>query len=105
MRVNFRNKWDNEGTHYNQTITIDKKTAVLFNNYIEKILNEDKKEIERKREMTNAQAKREMYLKKLSFGTNYLHLTTLLYFFTFLKNEMHESTKRLKNRNTIIIVE
>jgi len=104
MKVNNQNKWGNDGTHYNQTITINQKTAVLFNNYIEKILNEDKKEIEAKRIMTNEQAKREIYLKRLSLGANYLYLTTLFYFMLFLGRHTNENIKRIKNRNTIIIV-
>ena len=110
IKISYRKKWSNDGTFYNQTITIDKKTAILFNNFMFKILNKDKEEIQRNHIITNEQIMRECYLKRLALGANYTYLTTLEYFMSFyLKNiykpsKKDKTFKRILNRNTIFFV-
>lgn len=110
MKVSYRKNWSKDGTFYNQTITIDKKTAALFNSYVEKILNKDKEEIQKNHIITNEQSMREYYLKRLAIGVNYTYLTTLDYFMSFYLKTIYEPPKkdknfeRILNRNTIIFV-
>lgn len=104
MKVSYQKHWDNNGTCYNQTITIDKTMAVKFNNYVEKIMKQDKEKTNKTHIWNNEEMQREMYLKQLALGVNYTYLTTLNYFVSFLLRETNESIKRIKRRNTIIIV-
>ena len=110
MKVSYRKNWSKDGTFYNQTITIDKKTAVLFNNFMFKILNKDREEIQKNHIITGEQIMRECYLKRLASGANYTHLTTLNYFMSFYLKTIYEPPKkdkdfeRILNRNTIIFV-
>lgn len=110
IKISYQKKWSNDGTFYNQTITIDQKTAVLFNSFVEKILDKDKEEIQKNHIITNEQAKRESYLKRLALGANYTYLTTLDYFMKFYLQTIYEPPKkdktyeRILNRNTIIFV-
>lgn len=110
IKISYRKKWSNDGTFYNQTITIDKKTAILFNNFIFKILNKDREEIQKNHIITGEQIMRECYLKRLASGANYTHLTTLDYFMKFYLQAIYKAQKkdktykRILNRNTIIFV-
>ena len=110
MKVSYRKNWSKDGTFYNQTITIDKKTAILFNNFMFKILNKDREEIQKNHIITGEQIMRECYLKRLALGANYTHLTTLEYFMSFYLKTIYKAPKkdkdfeRILNRNTIIFV-
>jgi hypothetical protein len=103
MKVSYLKHWK-DGTLYNQTITIDKVTGVKFNNYVETLWKQDKEKLNKTHVQDNAMAQRDMYLKRLALGVNYTYLTTLDYFVSFLLRETNESIKRIKRRNTIIIV-
>lgn len=107
MKVSYLKNWDKEGTFYNQTITIDKETGAKFNNFVEKVLKQDKEKTSKTHTWSNEEMQREMYLKRLALGVNYTYLTTLNYFLSFIMKEPKENVKwrRIKtNRNTIIIV-
>ena len=110
MKVSYRKNWSKDGTFYNQTITIDKKTAALFNDYVERALQRDKEEIQKNHIITNEQSMREYYLKRLAIGANYTYLTTLDHFISFYLKAIYEPPKkdkdfeRILNRNTIIFV-
>jgi hypothetical protein len=103
MKVSYLKHWK-EGTLYNQTITIDKVTGVKFNNYVETLWKQDQEKLNSTHVQDNEMAQRDMYLKRLALGVNYTYLTTLDYFVSFLLRETNESIKRIKRRNTIIIV-
>lgn len=104
MKVSYLRNWDKEGTFYNQTITIDKEMGAKFNNFVETILKQDKEKTNKTHMWSNEEMQREMYLKRLALGVNYTYLTTLDYFVSFLLKETNESIKRIKRRNTIIVV-
>lgn len=110
MKVSYLRNWDNSGTLYNQTITIDKETGVKFNNYVETLWKQDKEKLNKTHVQDNEMAQRDMYLKRLALGVNYTYLTTLDYFMKFYLHEIYEPPKkdksyeRILNRNTIIIV-
>lgn len=107
MKVSYLRNWDNSGTFYNQTITIDKETGAKFNNYVETLWKQDKEKLNNTHVQDNEMAQRDMYLKRLALGVNYTTLTTLNYFLNFIMNEPKENVKWrriITNRNTIIIV-
>ena len=106
MKVSYLRNWDKEGTFYNQTITIDKETGAKFNNYVETLWKQDQEKLNKTHTWNNEEMKRDMFLKRLALGVNYTNLTTLNYFLNFIMNEPKENVKwrRIKSRNTIIIV-
>lgn len=106
MKINYLKEWGNDGTVYNQTITIDMETAKKFNEFIRKLkLVACKKFI-----YSNEDMKILYYLEELKEGKNFTGLTELDYFMKFYLKEIYEPPKRdrdyerILNRNTIIKV-
>ena len=111
MKINYKKNYENNGTVYNQTITIDKEFAKKFNRYILDI----KYKINNKKSWSDEDLKIFCYLKMLEINTqfetlNYINLTTLDYFMKCYLTAIYEPPKRDKNferikwRNTIIKV-
>lgn len=111
MIINYRKTWGNNGTVYNQTITINKDIAEKFNRYVLDIKNQ----INNKKSWNDKDLKIFCYLKMLEINTlfetlNYINLTTLDYFIKFYLKTIYEPPKRdktferIKWRNTIIKV-
>ena len=106
MKVNYLKEWSNDGTFYNQTITIEKKYIEKFN----EIVRAKKEEASKKIILSNEDMKILYYLEELKVGKNYTKLTTLDYFMKFYLKYIYEPPKRDKNyerileRNTIINV-
>ena len=111
MKINYRKNFDNTGTVYNQTITINKELAEKFNKYISDIKNR----INYKKTWDNEDLKISCYLTMLEINTlfetlNYINLTTLNYFIKFYLKTIYNPPKkdkdfeRIKWRNTIIKV-
>lgn len=113
MKVNYRKNYSNNGTAYNQTITINKETAEKFNKYVLYIKNK----INYKKSWSNEDLKTSLYLKMLEINThfetlNYINLTTLDCFMKFYLTWIYirkapkrdKNYERIKWRNTIIKV-
>lgn len=106
MKVSYLKEWSNDGTFYNQTITIEKEFIGKFN----EIVKAKKEEISKKIIHSNEDMKVLCYLQELKVGKNYTHLTTLDYFMKFYLKYIYEPPKRDKDyqrileRNTIIKV-
>lgn len=99
MKINYLKNWGNDGTVYNQTITIDKNIMGKFNEYINKI-----------KAIRESQRYSTIYIENLKEGKNYVTLTTLDYFMKFYLKYIYEPPKKDKMyerilwRNTIINV-
>ena len=79
VKISYRSSFDNNGTHFNQTFRISRKTADEINNAMEV-----RKNIK--------------YLNRLRYGKNYVNLSTSDLVSMIL------GAKNLK-RNTVIIVD
>lgn len=105
MKVDYKKKWGKDGTVYCQTITIDEKMAVKFNEYVEELKNK----IIDKFMVDDNEIKILYNLETLeNYDNNYTNLTTLDYFIKFYLKYVYEAPKkdkdfeRIKWRNTII---
>ena len=111
MKVSYIKNYGNDGTIYNQMITINKEIAEEFNKYILNIKNQ----INYKKIWSNEDLRISSYAKMLDIHLytptiNYINLTTLDQFMKFYLKTIYEPPKRDKNyerilnRNTIIKV-
>lgn len=106
MKVNYFKEWGEDGTVYNQTITIEKEHIEKFNEFI----RAEKQEVENKKVITSDELKTLMYLNELTEGKNYTTLTTLRNFIYYYRLHIYnpykdeKDLKRILNRNTIIKV-
>lgn len=110
MKVNYLKEWGNDGTVYNQTITIDIETAKMFNQYIQMKKQQVEQSFKEKKTYSNEDMKILYYLEEIKEGKNFTSLTELDYFMKFYLHNIYEPPKRDKNyerilnRNTIINV-
>lgn len=106
MKINYFKEWNNDGTVYTQTITIEKKYIEKFN----ELVRAKREEISKKFIISGEEMKILSYLEELQEGKNYTHLTTLDFFMKFYLKYIYEPPKKDKDferilwRNTIIKV-
>lgn len=102
MKINYIKKFGNDGTVYNQTITIEENLIKNFN----KMVEVKKRETAKKKIYTDEDLKILNYLDFLKLGNNYSNLTTLKYFINYCFENIPDlqSRKRIKWRNTVIKV-
>lgn len=93
-KISYQSKWNNEGTHYSQTINVrlSKEEFKLFNDNI--ILSK-----------LNAPSYHDykLYLNTFKKGVNYTKLTQAMYFaeyFNIINNDKRYKT----DRNTIVVL-
>ena len=96
MKINYKKNYGNNGTVYNQTITIDKEFAEKFNRYILDVKNN----INYKKCWSDEDLKIFCYLKMLEINTqfetlNYINLTTLDYFIKYYLKTIYEPPKKI----------
>lgn len=95
LKVNYQKRYSENGTSYNQTITISKELARLFNKDLSIYMALHKKDYYET-----------LYLSLLDKKVNYLKLSTLKRFKEYLDYNFHDLTKRVKiDRNTIIVID
>lgn len=111
MKVDYKKHFGNDGTVYNQTITISFKIAYEFNKYIDDLKNETIKKIKINHYFSNEDSKILDYLEKINFYNNtYVSLTTVDYFKKWYFDNVYQAPKkdtfyeRIKHRNTIFKV-
>ena len=92
-KVSYRSEWNKEGTHYNQRITIPMTALELC------LLNDDINiEFMRLKEQRDLKA---IYFKPLFHGKNYITLSLRDY---IVKKYLNPNDKRIKDRNTMIVI-
>ena len=98
IKVNYKKNWDSEGTSYNQTIFINEDIKNWFNVAIDYFKKIDDKEL------NNNGIYNRLFLNKIIDDKfQYISLTQLAVLKVVLSN-MEYNTKRILNRNTIIII-
>ncbi len=102
MKINYLKNFGSDGTVYTQTITIEGNLIKNFN----KMVEEKKEEVFKKKIYTEEDLKMLDYLNFLKLGNNYLSLTTLSYFIKYCFENIPDLQfkKRIKWKNTIIKV-
>ena len=93
-RLSYQSKWNDEGTHYNQTINakLDREDFELLNECIAC-----------SKQNAPSYHDYKLYLHTFKEGVNYTNLTQAKYFaeyFFIINNDMRYKT----NRNTIVII-
>ena len=86
VKVSYNSSFDNNGTHYNQMVSVvlTDKQLEAFNNMV-----------------NNTRSPTKMYLRSVKFGDNYTNLTTFDHFRRFF--EQLKSNSRIKaDRNTLL---
>lgn len=108
LKVNYQQNWGESGTHYTQTITIDKDLTQRYNNYLSML----KAKIEGEFLEKHTYSEHDLKIKNLDYlqgGINYtnlVHLEVLLDLLNIInKEEKKIDFKRILWRNTIIISE
>lgn len=102
MKVDYKKHWGNNGTVYDQTITIDKTTMEEYNNYICDL----KTNIDFKFTKKHVYSENDLKIKSIDYlekGINFTNLIHLNLFIVFCQ-KTERDIKRLKYRNTIIKV-
>lgn len=85
VKVSYNSSFDNNGTHYNQMVSV--------------VLTD--KQLEAFNDMVNNTRSAKMYLRSVKFGDNYTTLTTFNHFRRFF--EPLKSNSRIKaDRNTLL---
>lgn len=93
-KVSYKSEWSEDGTHYDQTITI----FIPCENVLKHLINAS---INAYREMSGSWMVH-TYLKPLNMGKNHTNLTTAEYIVVNFLNP--DDTRIKRNRNTIINV-
>lgn len=93
VKVNYNNYFSEDGTHYDQMVTVGltKQQVSDFNNMVIDARFSD---------TTDSDIR--LYLKRVAFGINYTNLTTFRYFYNFFHLSDVERIK--SGRNTILVI-
>lgn len=103
--VNYLQHWNEEGTHYTQTITLDKNFIKYINKLIKKYheSNEESKNIISN--FVGFSTYYDFYLKEIDTSKNkyFLNITQLKYIYYYLSINNYD-IKRIKDRNTLLLI-
>ena len=100
--IDYKKHYGNDGTVYDQTVTIDKNTMEEYNHFI----NDLKTEIDLNFMKTHTYSENDLKIKSIDFlekGVNFTNLIHLNLFIVFCQKTKRDIT-RLLYRNTIIKV-
>lgn len=103
IKVNYRQNWGKDGTHYTQTITLDKGFIKYINKNIRYYFDADYDVKETIAESVGFSTYYDCYLEELDEKEtyNYLTLTQLRFIYYYLAVNNYD-VKRVLYRNTII---
>lgn len=105
VKVNYLSSWSEEGTHYDQTITLKKDFIKYINKLIKNYHNSDYENQCITAETIGFSTYYDCYLKEIDLNKNYEFLTlTQLSFIYYYLNINNYDTKRILRRNTLLKV-
>lgn len=103
IKVNYRQNWGKDGTHYTQTITLDKSFIKYVNKNIKYYFNATPEVRETIANSVGFSTYYDCYLEELDLKETYNFLThTQLMFIYYYLEVNNYDTRRILDRNTII---
>lgn len=107
MKINYKKRYDHDGTVYNQTIKIDKWLKEYYNNYLLKL----KTDVDNRYSTTHAYSTSDLTIKGIEYLKNDINYTKLTQLDVLLQviDELNRKGynfdfKRILWRNTVIEV-
>ena len=106
VKVNYLSSWSENGTHYNQTITLDKKFIKYINKLIKYYHNSSYEVKCITAEKIGFSTYYDCYLKEIDLTKDYyfMNITQLQFIYYYLSINNYD-IKRILNRNTLLKME
>ena len=105
VKINYLSSWSESGTHYNQTITLNKDFIKYINKLIKNYHNSSYENKCITAETIGFSTYYDMYLEEIDLTKDYyfLNITQLIFIYYYLRINNYD-IKRIKNRNTLLKV-
>ena len=103
VKVNYLSSWSESGTHYNQTITLDKKFIKYINKLIKYYHNSSSEVKNITANSVGFSTYYDCYLKEIDLAKNYyfMNITQLKFIYYYLSINNYD-IKRILCRNTLL---